>query len=147
MVSQVGFEPTTRCLEGSRSIQLSYWDNSVTHKFYDKSNGKTSHDTVIFNISPARTSIARTGRTRQSPGLSFPSWSGIQPSNPRWLLIAESIICILILFSISILVFRIYLNTKYWTKQMYMMRVYDRTDCWLVILWYPRWDSNPRPAA
>ena len=23
---QVGFEPTTRCLEDSRSIQLSYWD-------------------------------------------------------------------------------------------------------------------------
>jgi hypothetical protein len=26
MVPQVGFEPTTRCLEDSRSIQLSYWD-------------------------------------------------------------------------------------------------------------------------
>jgi hypothetical protein len=43
VVSQVGFEPTTRCLEGSRSIQLSYWDISVTHKFYDKSSAKTSH--------------------------------------------------------------------------------------------------------
>ena len=42
VVSQVGFEPTTRCLEGSRSIQLSYWDISVPHKFYDKSYGKTS---------------------------------------------------------------------------------------------------------
>ena len=48
MVSQVGFEPTTRCLEGSRSIQLSYWDKSRTHKFYDKSNLKTSHFAVIY---------------------------------------------------------------------------------------------------
>ncbi len=29
VASQAGFEPATRCLEGSRSIQLSYWD--VTH--------------------------------------------------------------------------------------------------------------------
>ena len=26
LVSQVGFEPTTHCLEGSCSIRLSYWD-------------------------------------------------------------------------------------------------------------------------
>ena len=46
MVSQVGFEPTTRCLEGSRSIQLSYWDIGVTHKFYDKNAGKTRPDNL-----------------------------------------------------------------------------------------------------
>ena len=55
MVSQVGFEPTTRCLEGSRSIQLSYWDICVTHKFYDKRFAKTSH----------RAQILSGGRSRQ----------------------------------------------------------------------------------
>ena len=44
------FERSTRCLEGSRSIQLSYWDASFTHKFYDKSNGKTSCVVTVFGI-------------------------------------------------------------------------------------------------
>ena len=26
VASQAGFEPATRCLEGSRSVHLSYWD-------------------------------------------------------------------------------------------------------------------------
>ena len=30
VASQAGFEPATRCLEGSRSVHLSYWD-SETH--------------------------------------------------------------------------------------------------------------------
>ncbi len=30
MVPQTGFEPVTRCLEGSRSILLSYWGLSST---------------------------------------------------------------------------------------------------------------------
>ena len=53
MVSQVGFEPTTRCLEGSRSIQLSYWDICVTHKFYDKRFAKTSHRAQILSEAEA----------------------------------------------------------------------------------------------
>ena len=43
MVSQGRFERPTRCLEGSRSIQLSYWDfYGQQIKFYDKRAVKTS---------------------------------------------------------------------------------------------------------
>jgi hypothetical protein len=31
VASLEGFEPTTRCLEGSRSIQLSYRDNQIKY--------------------------------------------------------------------------------------------------------------------
>ena len=31
MASLEGFEPTTRCLEGSRSVQLSYRDNQIKY--------------------------------------------------------------------------------------------------------------------
>ncbi len=50
MASLEGFEPTTRCLEGSRSVQLSYRDNQATLKFYDKRNDKTSRSPTAFGI-------------------------------------------------------------------------------------------------
>ena len=31
LASLEGFEPTTRCLEGSRSVQLSYRDNRIKY--------------------------------------------------------------------------------------------------------------------
>jgi hypothetical protein len=42
LASLEGLEPTTYCLEGSRSIQLSYRDEQDTPKFYDKIHLKTS---------------------------------------------------------------------------------------------------------
>ena len=50
MASLEGFEPTTRCLEGSRSVQLSYRDMQATLKFYDKTYGKTSRRPIAFRI-------------------------------------------------------------------------------------------------
>jgi hypothetical protein len=69
VASLEGFEPTTRCLEGSRSIQLSYRDNQDTAKFYDKRNDKTSRRPTTFaiylalyhNSSSNRLSINRNG--------------------------------------------------------------------------------------
>ena len=31
LASQAGFEPATRCLEGSRSVHLSYWDSPSSY--------------------------------------------------------------------------------------------------------------------
>jgi hypothetical protein len=41
MVSLEGFGPSTTCLEGRCSIQLSYRETQTTIKFYDKIQGKT----------------------------------------------------------------------------------------------------------
>jgi hypothetical protein len=39
MESLEGFEPSTRCLEGSRSIQLSYRDNQIKYSMIDDRAG------------------------------------------------------------------------------------------------------------
>ena len=49
--SLVGFEPTTRCLEGSRSVQLSYRDTQNTREFYDKTYIQTSRRPNAFRVS------------------------------------------------------------------------------------------------
>ena len=43
MASLERFERSTNCLEGSRSVLLSYRDISNTLKFYDNMNSNTSH--------------------------------------------------------------------------------------------------------
>ncbi len=47
MVSLEGFGPSTTCLEGRCSIQLSYRETQFTLKFYDKMHGKTSRRWII----------------------------------------------------------------------------------------------------
>jgi hypothetical protein len=61
-VRQAGFEPATRCLEGSRSIRLSYWRSVTIVQSED-------HASATLRSQSARRVIRITLQDRQRPEL------------------------------------------------------------------------------